>query len=158
MKDTKMTLAEMRTRVLDALADAIPDASFAVRELPICDLVITVPAADLALAARTLVEEVGVSHLSAITGDDMGDHVRLLYHFWDRIGVTLETLLPPTALQMPTLTTLIPGAAFYEREAFDMFGIVFEGHPNLRPLLLPDDWTGAPPLRRPSGGQGESGS
>ena len=47
----------------------------------------------------------------------------------------------PTA---PSLVDVYPGANFYEREAFDLFGIVFEGHPDLTRILLPDEWEGHP--------------
>jgi len=50
--------------------------------------------------------------------------------------------------KMPTLSGVWPSAAWYEREAHDLFGIEFAGHPDLRPLLLPDDWDELPPLRR----------
>lgn len=48
----------------------------------------------------------------------------------------------------PTLSGVWPSAAWYERETRDLLGIQFEGHPDLRPLLLPDDWNSPPPLRR----------
>jgi NADH-quinone oxidoreductase subunit C len=48
----------------------------------------------------------------------------------------------------PTLSGVWPSAAWYERETRDLLGIQFEGHPDPRPLLLPDDWSGSPPLRR----------
>ena len=45
---------------------------------------------------------------------------------------------------VPSLTPIWPAASFAEREAYDMFGIVFEGHPDLTRILMPDDWVGFP--------------
>lgn len=46
--------------------------------------------------------------------------------------------------EMPSVVGLWPGANWPEREAFDLFGIVFTGHPNLTRIYLPDDWEGYP--------------
>ena len=45
---------------------------------------------------------------------------------------------------VPSLTPIWPGAGFAEREVYDMFGIIFEGHPDLTRILMPDDWVGFP--------------
>ena len=63
---------------------------------------------------------------------------------WLRLTVHLDEL---DAIA-PTLSGVWPSAAWYERETCDLLGIQFEGHPDPRPLLLPDDWSGSPPLRR----------
>lgn len=50
----------------------------------------------------------------------------------------------PAGESVPSITGVFPGADFYEREAFDLFGVQFEGHPDLTRILLPDDWEGHP--------------
>ncbi len=55
--------------------------------------------------------------------------------------VLLTDKVNPT---LPTISYLWPAAEFYEREIFDLFGIKFEGHPDLRRLFLEDDWVGYP--------------
>jgi len=60
------------------------------------------------------------------------------------LTVMMRTRLGAGAVNCPTLTGLFPGADWMERECYDMFGIVFDGHPDLRRILLPDDWDGHP--------------
>ena len=61
-----------------------------------------------------------------------------------RLAVTMRTRLPAGETRCPTLTHLYRGADWMERECYDMFGIVFEGHPDLRRILLSEDWEGHP--------------
>ena len=52
--------------------------------------------------------------------------------------------VPAGDTSVPSITDLYPGVNFGEREAFDLYGIEFEGHPNLVRILMPDDWVGHP--------------
>jgi NADH-quinone oxidoreductase subunit C len=61
-----------------------------------------------------------------------------------RHHLLLRTLVPAGDLCLPTLTGLFRGANWHERETHEMFGVVFTGHPNLDPLLLPDGFEGTP--------------
>ncbi len=63
---------------------------------------------------------------------------------------TIKVQVPDDNLTIPSITDIYPGANFYEREVFDMFGIVFENHPELTRILMPDDWIGHP-LRKDYG-------
>jgi len=83
----------------------------------------------------------GFVHLSGITGLQSGDSFELLYHLnGGGILLTVRVNLPLKNDVIPTITDIIPGALLYEREIHDLFGVKFEGHPNLGPLILPDDW------------------
>ena len=56
----------------------------------------------------------------------------------------LRTRVPAADLRLPTATTVYKGANWHERETHEMFGVEFDGHPNLIPLLLPDGFEGTP--------------
>jgi NADH-quinone oxidoreductase subunit C len=56
----------------------------------------------------------------------------------------LKVRVPGSAALLPTVQTVWPGANWLEREVWDLFGIVFEGHNDLRRLLMPEDWEGHP--------------
>jgi len=64
-----------------------------------------------------------------------------------RFVVTMRTKLGPGGSRCPSLTPIYRGASWMERECYDMFGVRFEGHPDLRRILLPQDWEGHPLLK-----------
>jgi len=75
------------------------------------------------------------------------DVVVLLYSLPNRARVRIKAGCDD-GQPVPSLVPLWNGANWLEREAYDMFGIVFEGHPNLKRMLLPDDWDEGHPLRK----------
>lgn len=96
-----------------------------------------------------LLEKLKIYHLTTITAQvlpEQPDEIRVYYQFWHGEGLTLAINLPISRPQLPSITDMIPGADFYEREAAEMFGIRFTGRTATPPLLLPDDWADAPPM------------
>ena len=92
-------------------------------------------------SVKRLAELEGFSHLSTITGVDIGSEIELIYHLSHRDAlVSLRVLVSKEAVAVPTIVDLIPGASLYEREVHDLFGVRFDGNADLSPLLLPDDW------------------
>ena len=136
------------SQIVEALQHNLSDESIEVRDVPMADTFVELEAGNLHAAVALLIERFDVHHLSTITGEDTGDAIVLLYHFWDGQGLTLCTSLSRETPRISTLTDLIPGADFYEREVHEMLGVMFDGHTDLRPLVLPDDWDSSPPLRK----------
>jgi NADH-quinone oxidoreductase subunit C len=98
---------------------------------------------------RFLTGECGIFYLSAITVQQRAekqDEVEVMYHFWDGEGITFIFFLPATQPEILSIVSIIPGADYYEREAAEMFGIVFLGREKTPHLLLPDDWADGPPF------------
>ena len=90
-------------------------------------------------------KEQGYEHLSLITGLDRKDRLEVVYHVHNLeenkyIAVKTET----ADEKMPSVTSLYSSADWEEREQFDMMGIVFEGHPDLKRMFLPESWVGHP--------------
>jgi NADH-quinone oxidoreductase subunit C len=73
--------------------------------------------------------------------------VYILYSYRHRFQLTLKTILPRENPTLASVTSLYRAANWYERECYDMLGVAFEGHPNLKRILTSPDWVGHP-LRR----------
>jgi NADH-quinone oxidoreductase subunit C len=88
--------------------------------------------------------------LTAVTGVDyLGRDPRfeVVYHFTSPAHghrVTLKVGAGEDDPRVPSLARLFPTATYQEREVYDMFGIVFDGHPDLQRILMPEDWDGFP--------------
>ncbi|MGA2278601.1 MAG: NADH-quinone oxidoreductase subunit C, partial [Terracidiphilus sp.] len=101
-------------------------------------------------AAAATVQAAGYNFFEDVTAVDwfpstprfqLSYHI-LSHHLKERIR--LRVMVGGEAPAVESITSLWPAANFYEREVFDLFGIRFEGHPNLRRIMMPDDWQGHP--------------
>ncbi|MBI2486112.1 MAG: NADH-quinone oxidoreductase subunit NuoB [Deltaproteobacteria bacterium] len=96
--------------------------------------------------ARDLRER-GFDFLTYITAVDYVDTLDVAYNvrsLENNEEQTWKVSLEPSNPIVPSITSMYKGAEWHEREAYDLFGIDFTGHPDLRRILLPDDWQGYP--------------
>lgn len=99
--------------------------------------------------------ELRFDYLACVSGVDWGDRLEVVYHIQSlSLGhkIVLKANVDRDDPRLPSVTSVWAGADFQEREAYDLYGIVFDGHPDLRRILLPEDWEGFP-LRKDYGGQ-----
>lgn len=108
-------------------------------------------------AAGYLKSELGFDHVASVSGVDYpsSKEFEVVYHAaaYERedlrdIVIALATRISREDPRIPTLTAVWPSSEYAERETFEMLGIVFEGHPKLEKLMLPEDWSDIPPLRK----------
>ena len=102
------------------------------------------------IAVCRFCKERGYSYLSDITAVDTGSEMRVVYRLvslqsGDHLVISVG--VARTGGLLPTLTSVFRGANWPEREVYDLFGVRFQGHPDLRRILLTDDWQGYPMLK-----------
>lgn len=113
------------------------------------ELCVMLPAQTWEMAAQIALRE-GFDTCEFITAADMGEHLRIVVMLADAAAEKVmfaTTLVADGALEIPSLSQLLPGATWHERETAEMFGVVFTGHPDPRPLLL-HDCPAVTPLRK----------
>ncbi|HLQ10489.1 MAG TPA: NADH-quinone oxidoreductase subunit C [Ktedonobacteraceae bacterium] len=111
---------------------------------------IEVDRSNLVAVCRFLRDQLGFDMLSCISGVDMLDHLETVYHLRSltrkqllQIKVRLDHEKP----EVDSVVSVWPTANWLERETYDMYGIKFAGHPDLRRMLLDDDFEGYPLLK-----------
>ena len=124
--------------------DALLDAKFDRGELTL-----TIAAGEIRVAAAT-VRAAGYNFFEDVTAVDWfpsTPRFQLSYHILSHIyreRIRLRVLVDGESPSVDSIVPVWPSANFYEREVFDLFGIHFKGHPNLRRIMMPDDWQGHP--------------
>ena len=85
--------------------------------------------------------------LSCLSGVDLKGKLAVVYHLYSMVKrhkITIRVEVPTENPSVPSVESIWRTANWHEREAFDLFGISFTGHPDLRRILLPYDWEGHP--------------
>jgi NADH-quinone oxidoreductase subunit C len=140
------------TALLRLLQEAVPAARL--ESAPSVDLQTTVYVSrdDLLTIARALRDraDLGFKFLAELTAVDFWPReprfelVYLLVSIEHRLRLRVKVRLHGEDARVPTVTGLWPAANWLEREVWDLFGITFDGHPDPRRLLMPEDWEGYP--------------
>ncbi len=126
---------------------------------------ITTKRENIVNVAKFIRDELRYDHAESVSGVDYPDsrEIEVVYHLGsytdEKLGrqiFALATRVPREDIpnpgsdttRMPSLRDVFYSVEFHERECFEMFGVYFEGHPDMRRLLLPEDWADIPPFRK----------
>lgn len=135
----------------DRIKGALGEAVLEIDQPRTNRLLVYVPAESVAPAVRAVVESLG-ARFATITGVESRGGFELLYHLvLDSEGaiVTLKTRVSLAFPEVESVAPMLAGALWIEREVHDILGVSFRGHPDMRRLVLSDDWPeGVPPMRR----------
>ncbi len=110
---------------------------------------------DVVEVSRFIRDNLHFDHCANVTGTDFpkDKQIEITYHFGSidgeglrRIILSLACKVPSADARLPSLINEFPSVELHERETAEMLGVVFDGHPNLKRLLLPEDWNDIPPM------------
>jgi NADH-quinone oxidoreductase subunit C len=130
--------------ILNWNSDALTDAKFDRNELTL-----TIAAKEICGACRA-VQAAGYNFFEDMTAVDwfpQSPRFQLSYHILSygmKKRIRLAAMVDDPEPSIETITSVWPSANYFEREVFDLFGVRFVGHPNLRRIMMPEDWKGYP--------------
>jgi len=113
------------------------------------ELTLTIAREEIIGAAKT-VQQAGYNFLEDVTAVDWlpaEPRFQVSYHIVShshKERIRLRVMLHESIPAVDSIVSVWPSANYYEREVFDLFGVRFDGHPNLRRIMMPEDWSGHP--------------
>ncbi len=139
-----MTTQELHERLREKFGDDVGPLSE-----PKVDPSCVVKAARIVEVCRYAKQELGCDFLEDLTAVDWPKRsvIEVVYHLFSyghRAGLVLKVEVDRAAPRVPSIEAVWKAANWFEREVYDLFGVEFTGHPDLRRILLPDDWVGHP--------------
>lgn len=138
---------------VEALKERFPDAGLRHEVVAGDEHVVYIPGARNLEVLTWLRDEQGYDFLKDITGVDYGHglFLQVIYQLWSmqkKLELRLKVELPLDGLELQSVYYLWRAADWLERETYDMFGVVFRGHPDLRRILMPYNYAEGHPLRK----------
>jgi|Deesub1362A_J573_1020465.scaffolds.fasta_scaffold00057_45 NADH-quinone oxidoreductase subunit C len=137
---------ELRSEILEKVREKLSDYILDSKVQRERRLLISVDGKNI-LEVCSALNEIGFDHLSCIATVEYDDRFEVVYHLWSYSNnnlLTVKARLQKESPRIDSVTSIWKSADWHEREAYDMMGIVFEGHPDLRRILTPDDFEGHP--------------
>lgn len=133
--------------IFDQTSAHLPSSDMQWQQGETGDAWMLVPVRDIKNVLAYLKETHGLTYLANLAGIDYGDPLAVVYvlrSLQTQEQITVKVLLDRNEPEIPTASVLFGAANWFEREAFDLLGIRFAGHPDLRRILMPEDWDGYP--------------
>jgi NADH-quinone oxidoreductase subunit C len=130
--------------ILEWKAEALVDARWDRDEMTL-----TIDREDIVGAARA-VQEAGYNFLEDVTAVDWfpaTPRFQISYHILShslKERIRLRAMIDENSPSLDSIVPVWPSANYYEREVYDLFGVRFDGHPNLRRIMMPEEWQGHP--------------
>ncbi|MBI2918732.1 MAG: NADH-quinone oxidoreductase subunit C [Chloroflexi bacterium] len=141
-----------RQQALAAAVDKVLAQFHPQSEFIFDELVVSLPPQAVKAACQLARDDADLAfdYLRCLSVVDLGERRQVVYHLYStrhRHKMVIKAALPADMPAIASVTSIWPGANWHEREARDLFGVTFEGHPKLTPLLLWEGFPGHPLLK-----------
>jgi NADH-quinone oxidoreductase subunit C len=133
--------------VCSALQNRLPEIKIELQHGQVGDPWILVQPADLLTVIQILKQDLGLNYLACLSAIDYDTNLGVVYQLRSlsvKFEIMVKILTPKNNPLVPSLTNLYPAASWFEREAYDLLGVNFQDHPDLRRIIMPEDWVGHP--------------
>jgi NADH-quinone oxidoreductase subunit C len=133
--------------IFSFLQSGLPDVNVELQKGEAGDSWILLQPADVLTVLGHLKSKLGLNYLACLSGVDYESTLGVVYilrSMTQKFEIMVKVLLPKDDPKVTTVSDLFPSAEWFEREAFDLLGIRFQDHPDLRRLMMPEDWKGHP--------------
>ncbi|HEY3421364.1 MAG TPA: NADH-quinone oxidoreductase subunit C [Methanomassiliicoccales archaeon] len=137
-KAKSFTEEQVVKALTDKFQDKVKDAKIKPRRI-----VLDADRSVLLEMCKTLKESYEFEQCSCVSGVDMKTFFQVVYHissYANKMVIQITVDIPRDTPEVDSITPLYGGANWHEREAYDMFGIIFKGHPRMERILLPQDY------------------